>query len=170
MMASDYLSPLNTKLDANQVLRRAYDEPNNRLRVDATVTASIGTVDVVIDAASGDNISISDGVDTLAINSDGSINAVVTLSAAEQDSVLIVGTEDATVGGTQHVAKVNALGELSILQANKLIPQKYDLVQVIQKDADGNFEIIRFRDSGTLVATLTITYDVDGDISTVQRT
>lgn len=74
MMASNYLSPLNTKLDAAQVIRRAYDEPNNRLRVDAEVTATIGTVDVIIDAASGDNIKISDGVNTLSINPDGSIN------------------------------------------------------------------------------------------------
>jgi hypothetical protein len=75
---SNYLSPLNTKLDANQVLRRAYDEPNNRLRVDALVTATIGTVSVLIDAASGDNISISDGTHTLEINPDGSINVVAT--------------------------------------------------------------------------------------------
>lgn len=88
---ADYLTPLNTKLDANQVLMRSYDEVNNRLRVDAQVTATIGAVDVIIDAASGDNIKISDGVDTLLINSDGSINVVVeaiTISAAN-DSIRI---------------------------------------------------------------------------------
>lgn len=74
---ADYPNPLNTKLDANQVLIRSYDESENRLRVDSKVTATIGSVDVIIDAASGDNIKISDGVDTLAVNPDGSINVIV---------------------------------------------------------------------------------------------
>lgn len=73
---SNYLNAINGKLDANQVLKRAYDEVKNRLRVDAEVTATIGTVDVAIDAAGGDNIAISDGVDTLVINPNGSINIV----------------------------------------------------------------------------------------------
>ena len=92
---ADYLSPLGTKLDANQVLTRSYDEVNNRLRVDASITATMGTVDVIIDAASGDNIKISDGVDTLLVNSDGSINVVVeaiTISAATDSIRLGDGT------------------------------------------------------------------------------
>lgn len=92
---ADYLAPFNTKLDANQVLMRSYDEPNNRLRVDASVTAVIGAVDVIIDAASGDNIKISDGVDTLLVNSDGSINVVVeaiTITAANDSIRLGDGT------------------------------------------------------------------------------
>lgn len=92
---ADYLAPLNTKLDANQVLIRSYDEPNNRLRVDASVTAVMGAVDVIIDAASGDNIKISDGHDTLLVNSDGSINVVVeaiTISAATDSIRLGDGT------------------------------------------------------------------------------
>lgn len=65
-----------TKLDSNQVLRSAYDEASKRLKVDAKVSATIGTVEVAIDAAGGDNISISDesGNNRLKINSDGSID------------------------------------------------------------------------------------------------
>jgi hypothetical protein len=62
--------------NADIALRRAFDPDNDKIKVDATVTATIGTVDVIIDASS-DNIAISDGVDTLAINSDGSINVVI---------------------------------------------------------------------------------------------
>lgn len=90
---ANYISPNNTRLDANQVLIRAYDEPNNRLRVDAQVTASIGTLDVIIDAAGGDNIAISDGVNTLEINPDGSIN----IAATNLDIRDLVYTQD-TVG------------------------------------------------------------------------
>lgn len=100
------MSSIGTKLDANQVLKQAYDEPANRIRVDAIVSASIGSVTIIdsdgdeldvnpdgsinvaittpiaveIDAADGDNIAVhdSDG-DELEINTDGSINVQFTL-------------------------------------------------------------------------------------------
>lgn len=94
------MAKIDTKLDAAQVIKQAYDEPTKSFRVDAKVSASISDVtiadpdgdqmdvnpdgsinvnilnplDVEISAADGDNIAISDGTDTLAINSDGSIN------------------------------------------------------------------------------------------------
>lgn len=68
---------LKSKQDANQVIRLAFDDATQRLRTDAIVTATIGSVDVIIDAAGGDNIAISDGVDTMAVNPDGSINVNV---------------------------------------------------------------------------------------------
>lgn len=86
-MASNYLSPLNTKLDAAQIIRRAYDEPNNRIRVDAQVTATIGTVDIIIDAATGDNIKISNGTNTLNVNPDGSINVNTNTSGPVNNNV-----------------------------------------------------------------------------------
>ena len=97
-----------TNLDADQVLKQSFDEANDRLRVDASVTAVVagvtldaatsdiaiadrntgyllkinadGSIDanVVVSASGGDNIAISDGTDTLAINSDGSINVKAT--------------------------------------------------------------------------------------------
>ena len=94
------MSSVGTKLDSNQVIKQVYDEAGNRLRVDAVVSASIGSVEIIdgdgdslnvnpdgsinvaiagpiaieIDAADGDNIAISDGTHTLDVNSDGSIN------------------------------------------------------------------------------------------------
>lgn len=78
---------LNTKLDADQVLRRAYDETENRLRVDAEITATIGDIDVHITAASGDNIAIvnQDGTFPLIINPDGSINTNTTVTDIDLD-------------------------------------------------------------------------------------
>jgi len=89
-----------TKLDANQVLKQSFDESQDRLRVDATVSASVGDVmikdqdgdflnvnpdgsintnivspiTVQIDAAGGDNIAISDGTNTANVNPDGSLD------------------------------------------------------------------------------------------------
>lgn len=99
----------DTKLDANQVLKGSYDEPNKRLRVDAQVTATIGDT-ILVDA---------DG-DAMDINPDGSINTVITgdvnieISAADGDNVLVVGTEDGTTSGTQHVVRVNAAKEVQV--------------------------------------------------------
>lgn len=96
-----------SKLDANQVLRLSYDEQNNRLRVAATVVASIGDIDVHIDAADGDNIAIADptGTNFLLPNADGSINTNVSLNASD-DSVAIsdgVNTLDINPNGSINV-------------------------------------------------------------------
>jgi len=57
-------------LDANQVIKSVYDVDNNRLRTDAVLSASIGSIEVVIDHAN-DSIKIGDGtnlVDVTASN------------------------------------------------------------------------------------------------------
>lgn len=84
-------APLGTGLSADQTIVRAYDEANNRHRVDAQVTATIGTVDVAIDATT-DNIAIrdSDG-NELNVNPDGSINVII------QDLTLDSATDSVTV-------------------------------------------------------------------------
>lgn len=68
-------APPASKLDANQILKHSFIDATGELRVSATAT--IGTVDVILDAAGGDNVAISDGVDTMAVNPDGSINVQV---------------------------------------------------------------------------------------------
>ena len=75
-----------TALDFAQVIRQSFDESADRLRVDATVTASIGTV--ILDASTSD-IAIQDRVSGyfLKINSDGSIDVNVSVSAGSGDSI-----------------------------------------------------------------------------------
>lgn len=63
-----------TQLDEAQVIKQVFDETNDRLRVDAEVTATIGTVEVVITDAD-DAIKIGNGSGQyMAVNSDGSTN------------------------------------------------------------------------------------------------
>jgi hypothetical protein len=108
-----------TQLDANQVLKQSFDEVNDRLRVDATVSATIGSIvidaeqsdiaikdrvtdnllkinndgsidaNVVVSASGGDNIAISDGTHVLNINPDGSINSNISVSASGGDNIAI---------------------------------------------------------------------------------
>jgi hypothetical protein len=75
-----------TNLDQNQILQRSFEEGEDRLRVSAEVTATIGTVECIIDAASGDNISITnaDGTNPLAVNANGSINVNVVSNPSEE--------------------------------------------------------------------------------------
>lgn len=74
-------APPASKLDHTQILKHSFIDATGELRVSATAT--IGTVDVVIDAVGGDNIAISDGADTLNINPNGSINVEGPLTDAE---------------------------------------------------------------------------------------
>lgn len=108
---SNYLSPLNTKLDSEQVLKRSYDETKNRIRVDADVTATVGVVDVIIDAATGDNIAISDGTNTMLVNPDGSINAIV-------DVILSHTSDSVSLGDGTNLFTSTTVGPKTALDVN----------------------------------------------------
>lgn len=81
----------DSKLNADLVLRRAFDEASGRIKTDAEVSATIGSVDVVIDAATGDNIAISDGVNVLEVNPDGSINTEIDKTGLATDTLQTAG-------------------------------------------------------------------------------
>lgn len=155
---SNYLSPLNTKLDSDQVLKRSYDETKNRIRVDAEVTATVGTVDVIIDAATGDNIAISDGVDVLVINPDGSINANVALLHTE-DSIRLGNGVDFISTKTREIGEIG----LDVNTLNRVFSKPFDELEVISKNDDGDPLIVVSRLNAVLVQTVTLTYDSDGD-------
>ncbi len=55
------LNPNPSKLDQQQILQRVLDGDNDRLRVDAAVSATVSDITVVMDAAT-DSVAIGDGV------------------------------------------------------------------------------------------------------------
>lgn len=58
-MPTPNLNPGQGNLDSEQILQRSFDETQDRLRTDAHVSGSFtGEIEVEIDAASGDNISL----------------------------------------------------------------------------------------------------------------
>lgn len=81
-------------LSQENVLRDVHDQTTQTLRVSATALVPPG-LEVEISAADGDNIAISDGTDTLAVNADGSLNVnilnplQIEVSAADGDNVAI---------------------------------------------------------------------------------
>lgn len=102
---------IRSKLDANQVIREAYDDDNKRLRVDAEITATIGTVEVSIDAAAGDNISIAsqDGTNYLSVDANGAIDVNV-------NSITLSHTDDSiAIGDGTNLIDVNSDGSLNVI-------------------------------------------------------
>jgi hypothetical protein len=106
-----------SRLDADQVLRAAWDEDNKRLRTDAEIINPSISVDLD-PLEDGVYIGDADG-DVLDINPDGSINTAITgeveieISAADGDNVAI---SDGT-----HTLDVNADGSInSVVTATNL--------------------------------------------------
>ena len=123
--------PIVSKQDANQVLRLAFDDATKRLRTDTTVTASIGTVDVIIDAAGGDNIAISDGVDTMTVNPDGSINTILNHA-----------TSSIKIGDGTNLVTTTAVGPKQGLDTNVLNPIKiWDGTDSVNVNPDGSLNV-----------------------------
>ena len=62
---------------------------------------------------------------------------------------------------------------LQVRTINSLIPVAYDYFTISSKNAAGDPLVIVYKiggSAGTTVATLTLTYDVDGDLATATRT
>jgi hypothetical protein len=66
-----------------------------------------------------------------------------------------------------------ATDSVTSFEANKLITEPFDAIDMFSKNAAGDPLVIKYYQgglAGTLIATLTITYDGDGDLKTVVRT
>lgn len=62
-------NPVITQLDPGQVIKRVYDEANDRLRVDAEVTVNISSAQEVIISQTDDSIRIGDGINLVTTTS-----------------------------------------------------------------------------------------------------
>src|SRR5690348_12079499 len=101
-------NPNPSKLDPGQIIKRVYNEADDRIRVDAEVTATLGEAEVII-SQTDDSIRIGDGTDlvtTTTVGSDvgldvnivgGSINATISTSLEAGK----VTTQDITDTATQ---------------------------------------------------------------------
>lgn len=152
------VGPINnsrSNLSQEQIVQRAFEESNDRLRVDAQVTA---TITELISNAEDSDIAIKDPLsdNILKINTDGSIDANVKVDASEQDSILIVGTENGQVTGTQHVMRVDSQGNTQSIQMNSLVPHQFD--SIYPDYSNPTTEIYTYKKGIATVATVTVTY------------
>jgi len=182
-----------TNLDADQVLRQSFDETNDRLRVDASVTAVVagvtldaatsdiaigdrltgnlvkvnadGSIDanVVVSASGGDNIAISDGTHTLDINSDGSIN----VKATDLDiRNLTFATDKVDVSGSNvNVAATDLdIRNLSALQDNVAISNGVNSLSI---NLDGSINVAGVATETTLSSVETSVQSIDSKLPTL---
>jgi hypothetical protein len=144
-----------TNLDQNQIMQLVFNEKTKRLAVDATVVAKV--TDTEINADDSD-IAIRDpsSGNSLAINTDGSINANVAINSSE-DNILIVGSENGTLSGTKRPLKVDGSGNAKTLTVNSIIPFEYDAIYYAYPD--DYTEVFVYKYGGVTVATVTATYE-----------
>jgi len=78
---------------------------------------------------------------------------------------------DNKVGLDVHIIKDSSLdGSPAPVSAGNIITEEFDSVAVTAKNSDGCPTTVEYSLAGDLIATLTITYDVDGDLQSVTRT
>ena len=113
------MSGISSRLDANQVLRESYDDAEKRLRVQASVTATVAEMDVVIDAAGGDNIAIADqsGTNFMTVYPNGAIPVVVTDSGLTTKNIFQE-VINIPAGVTQIVGSYTALANTKLLSCD----------------------------------------------------
>ena len=162
------ISPPGTKLDSDQVIRRVYDEPNNKLRVDAEVTAVIGVVEVIIDAASGDNIAIADpsGTNYLLPNPDGSINVnigSIQLDASDDSVAIGDGTDLLAINPDGSINTVDAGANTKLTNITNLLSNP---LTVDDPNSQAILTSIDTKLSGTLSVSDTASQDISNDILT----
>lgn len=103
----------------------------------------------------------------------GTVNAELEVQLSHRDNVpnlgdvhdsvrLGDGTNEATITPT-NISKF----ALDVMPLNRLIRYPYDRIDIVSKNIDGDPTQIEFRSLGTLVATVNITYDADGDLQSV---
>lgn len=135
------VNPNRSLLDQQQILQRAFDEANDKLRVDSSVSVTSITGDVVvdIDAATGDNIAIA--------NADGSKKVTVsTFSGKEGLDVNIINASE-ILNNLPPIT--NTYNEITSLPASTL-------TTIVSTTATGNSRLILGEVSGTNIAEFTI--------------
>jgi len=104
-------APTPSKLDFQQVLQGSFDEATGSLRVDATVNIGSITVDL---SHTTDSVRLGDGTVFLTSTTVGPktgldvnvLNSLGIIIDSTDDNILVLGTEDGTKTGTQHVFKI----------------------------------------------------------------
>jgi hypothetical protein len=81
-------------------------------------------------------------------------------------------TASAQATGNASLASIDGklTSPLQVLSINELIPMAFDQVAITSKNANGDPLVILYKLATVTVATLTCTYDIDGDLSNVVRT
>lgn len=139
-----------TKLDADQVLKLVYDEAEQALKTTGSSGPGGGLTDAELRAS------------PLEVDVVSSTPQAIVIDAAD-DSIAI---GDRDTGDTQ---KVTPDGEALVNTMNQLVPEKFNGVFITLKNGNGDPLTVEYRQGITVVATLTMRYDIDGDLESVVK-
>lgn len=101
----------------------------------------------------------------------GTVNAELEVQLSHRDGAPDSGdvADSVRIGNGEFEANVNEDGSFDMNMLNKLINKAHDDIEVMAKNDDGNPTVIEIRNLGSLVMTLNLIYDIDGDFKRVQR-
>ena len=162
--------PNNLKgYDGFQVLRSVFDVDQNCLRVCLVDggAGSGGAVEVIIDHTS-DSIRLGDGTSlvTTTVLPNSKVGLDVNLANIE-DMVTNDGVGN-PITSTLTEATIAKRG-LDVVSLNELVPREFNEIEITAKNAEGDPTTVIYRSNAEVVATLTIVYDIDGDLQRVTR-
>lgn len=155
-------------IDLNEIQRQVYEEePTVALR-----THAVDWLGRSYDASNPMPVKLSDG------NIDiGTVNAELEVQLSRRDNnpdagdvhdSVRVGNQDYELSFTTNDDESKAAADVVAL--NRLIDIPHDDIEITQFTADGDPEIIEFRENSNLKLTLNLTYNSDGELQRVQRT
>ena len=117
-----------------------------------------------------------DGIKDVTLTSNGNANAldVNVISGGGGGSDTTAANQLTQIAELQAIVtelqlKANTTDKQSTGDLHSLVPLEHDQVTITAKTVDGP-TVIEYRQATALVATLTLTYDLDGDVSNVART
>jgi len=88
---------------------------------------------------------------------------------SQPDSALSVGSEDGTKTGTRHVMRVAPDGSVMARNFSALVPEPKTKIQIVSRNLNGDITVARFYNGASVICDLSLSYDINGDISSVER-
>lgn len=140
-----------TKLDADQVLKLVYDETEKALKTTGSGGGpGNGLTNTELRASPLDINVLTNPPTTVVIDSN--------------DDSIAIGDRD-----TGDLLKVNPDGSALVSTMNQLVPENFNGVFITSKNGNGDPLIVQYKQGLTIVATLTLSYDIDGDLESVVK-
>lgn len=85
------------------------------------------------------------------------------------DNALSVGSEDGTKTGPRHVMRVASDGSVMARNFSSLVPEPKTKIEIVSRNLNGDITVARFYNGATVICNLMLSYDINGDLSAVER-
>jgi hypothetical protein len=89
--------------------------------------------------------------------------------ATAPDSTLSVGSEDGTALGTRHVIRVASDGSVMARNFSGLVPEPKTKIDITSRNLNGDIASVRFFNGVSVICDLLLSYDINGDLLSVER-